>query len=133
MAPDQIDDTDLIHMPDISKNIRNLAGRAGFGNGRDGIAHRLSHARLGRRPETPGTGSACGGGRSPGAAWVKRSVSGTKRHRRPRPRPHTPFTTRALSIPTDAAPPPNGSPFNGKIMNHDVSQTSSSAVAVRPP
>src|SRR5260370_38448747 len=43
------------------------------------------------------------------------------RHRRPRPKPHTPFTKRAFSIPTDTGLPPNGSPFMGKMMNHDVS------------
>src|ERR1700756_3898903 len=55
------------------------------------------------------------------ARMAGRRTPGTSRHRRPRPNPHTPFTTRALSIPTDAGPPPNGSPLSGKMMNQDVS------------
>jgi hypothetical protein len=51
MAPDQIDDTDVIHMADIGKDIRNVAGRACFGNGRDWIAHRLSSFAQGRADE----------------------------------------------------------------------------------
>src|ERR1700730_7470210 len=97
-----------------------VAARASLGNGRDEIAHGLSPRRSNER-QSPGSHSACCRGRIPRAAWAKRNGPGTKRHRRPRPRPHTPFTTRALSIPTDAAPPPNGSPFIGKMMNHEVS------------
>src|SRR5258708_34441406 len=79
------------------------------------------HARLTNEAGNAGNRLSLLRRRGPGAAWAKRSVPGTKRHRRPRPSPHTPFTTSALSIPTDAAPPPNGSPFIGKIMNHEVS------------
>jgi len=56
-----------------------------------------------------------------GMSVAKRKKLGVNRHRRPRPKPHTPFTKRAFSIPTDTGLPPNGSPFMGKMMNHDVS------------
>src|SRR5258708_38825184 len=55
-----------------------------------------------------------------GMSVAKRKELGMNRHRRPRPKPHTPFTKRAFSIPTDTALPPNGSPSMGKSMNNHV-------------
>src|SRR5258708_39490998 len=55
-----------------------------------------------------------------GMSVAKRKELGMNRHRRPRPKPHTPFTKIAFSIPTNTGLPPNRSTFMRKMMNRDL-------------